>query len=133
MGVPGQLRRHGTIAGREFQTAAIRKLSDVSAIEFLPWRVVFKFGRSVDSAAGRQGFLGHQNVDPPAAEVDSEPVAGLQDSEIAADCAFGAGVQDRGTAEVPDCRPSPMVGSSWIPARMSSAGGCMFTTSADPG
>ena len=38
-----------------------------------------------------------------------------------------------GEPDVPDCRPSPIVGSVVMPRFNSDAGGCMFTTSALPG
>ena len=38
-----------------------------------------------------------------------------------------------GEAEVPDWRPSPMQGSEVMPRLINAAGGCMFTTSAEPG
>ena len=47
--------------------------------------------------------------------------------------ASGEAFRIDGEPEVPDCRPSPMQGNSVMPCLMSSAGGCMFTTSAPPG
>ena len=38
-----------------------------------------------------------------------------------------------GLSDVPDWRPSPKVGSQFTPRRISASGGCMLTTSADPG
>ena len=38
-----------------------------------------------------------------------------------------------GEPDVPDCRPSPMQGSDVMPFLISAAGGCMFTTSHEPG
>ena len=45
----------------------------------------------------------------------------------------GAAFRIEGLSEVPDCLPSPMVGSVLIPRLMSESGGCMLTTSAEPG
>jgi hypothetical protein len=36
-------------------------------------------------------------------------------------------------SDVPDCRPSPAVGRCAMPCLISASGGCMFTTSAEPG
>ena len=38
-----------------------------------------------------------------------------------------------GLSDVPDWRPSPSVGRAWMPRWSKASGGCMFTTSADPG
>ena len=46
--------------------------------------------------------------------------------------ASGEALRIEGEPEVPDCRPSPMQGSAWMPFLMSAAGGRMFTTSARP-
>ena len=47
--------------------------------------------------------------------------------------ASGEMLRIEGLPEVPDCRPSPIVGSALTPRFNSTAGGCMFTTSALPG
>ena len=47
--------------------------------------------------------------------------------------ASGDALRMDGEAEVPDWRPSPMQGSEVTPRLISAAGGCMFTTSAEPG
>src|SRR3989442_7350650 len=47
--------------------------------------------------------------------------------------ASGEALRIDGEPDVPDWRPSPMHGSDVMPCLMSSAGGCMFTTSAEPG
>ena len=47
--------------------------------------------------------------------------------------ASGEALRIDGEPEVPDCRPSPMQGSAVMPFLISAAGGCMFTTSAEPG
>jgi hypothetical protein len=47
--------------------------------------------------------------------------------------ASGEAFRIEGLSEVPDCRPSPTVGRWFTPARISASGGCMFTTSAEPG
>ena len=47
--------------------------------------------------------------------------------------ASGDALRIDGEPEVPDCRPSPMHGSDVMPFLISAAGGCMFTTSAEPG
>ncbi len=47
--------------------------------------------------------------------------------------ASGVALRIEGEPDVPDCRPSPMVGSEVMPFLISAAGGCMFTTSAEPG
>src|SRR3546814_8837371 len=38
-----------------------------------------------------------------------------------------------GLSDVPDWRPSPTVGSHLCPLRIIASGGCLLTTSADPG
>jgi hypothetical protein len=38
-----------------------------------------------------------------------------------------------GDSEVPDWRPSPTVGKCVTPLETSASGGCMLTTSAEPG
>ena len=38
-----------------------------------------------------------------------------------------------GLPDVPDCLPSPMQGSSFIPCFINLSEGCMLTTSAEPG
>jgi hypothetical protein len=45
----------------------------------------------------------------------------------------GEALRIDGLSEVPDCRPSPMVGRLVMPRFSSASGGCMFTTSAEPG
>ena len=47
--------------------------------------------------------------------------------------ASGEALRIEGEPEVPDCRPSPMQGREVMPRLISAAGGCMFTTSAEPG
>ena len=47
--------------------------------------------------------------------------------------ASGEALRIEGEPDVPDCRPSPMQGSSLMPRFRSASGGCMFTTSAPPG
>ena len=47
--------------------------------------------------------------------------------------ASGDAFRIEGEPDVPDCRPSPMQGSDVMPRLISAAGGCMFTTSHEPG
>ena len=47
--------------------------------------------------------------------------------------ASGNALRIDGEPDVPDWRPSPIQGSESMPLLISAAGGCMFTTSADPG
>jgi len=47
--------------------------------------------------------------------------------------ASGEALRIDGEPDVPDCRPSPMQASDVTPFLISAAGGCMFTTSAEPG
>ena len=47
--------------------------------------------------------------------------------------ASGEALRIDGEPDVPDWRPSPMQGSEVMPRLSSAAGGCMFTTSAEPG
>ncbi len=47
--------------------------------------------------------------------------------------ASGEALRIEGEPDVPDWRPSPMQGSDVMPFLISAAGGCMFTTSAEPG
>ena len=45
----------------------------------------------------------------------------------------GEALRIDGLSDVPDCRPSPSVGRLVMPRWSSASGGCMFTTSAEPG
>ena len=47
--------------------------------------------------------------------------------------ASGEALRIDGLSDVPDCRPSPIVGSAMMPFSISFAGGRMLTTSAAPG
>src|SRR6267142_3353242 len=47
--------------------------------------------------------------------------------------ASGDAFRIEGEPDVPDCRPSPMHGNVVMPRLISAAGGCMFTTSHEPG
>src|SRR3954466_15772246 len=47
--------------------------------------------------------------------------------------ASGDALRIDGEPEVPDCRPSPMHGNDVMPFLINAAGGCMFTTSHEPG
>src|ERR1700674_196446 len=47
--------------------------------------------------------------------------------------ASGEALRIDGVPDVPDCRPSPMQGRDLMPFLINAAGGCMFTTSAEPG
>ena len=129
--------RDALILDRRLQHHAVGELIDHGALDFLPWRLA---GRIVVAAVllrarrgARQLGVGDQHVGRAFVEIDAHAVAGLEQRKPAAGGGFRRGVEDRRRADVPDWRPSPMQGSAVTPRLISAAGGCMLTTSAEPG
>ena len=116
---------------------AAGELVDHAALHFLPrrlaWRV-FVATRllQLDTAPCKLGFR-DQDVGSAVVEIDPNTIAGLEQSKSAASRGFGRSVDDRWRGRGADWRPSPMQGSDVIPRLISAPGGCMLTTSAEPG
>jgi hypothetical protein len=106
----------------------------MGAVKLLPGRLVRGSGghpasarraaqsASSTSASSRAAFRSSRTRSPVCNSASPPPTA-----------ASGEALRIDGLSEVPDCRPSPTVGRWLIPARISASGGCMFTTSAEPG
>jgi hypothetical protein len=77
--------------------------------------------------------LRDQDVRRTLVEVDAHAIAGLQSASPPPAAASGEALRIDGEPDVPDCRPSPMHGNDVMPLLISAAGGCMFTTSHEPG
>jgi hypothetical protein len=102
-------------------------------VKLLPGRLVVQLRRRPGRPPRRPLGLIHQRVEPRGLEVEPHPVPRLQQRQPPPTAASGEALRIEGLSEVPDCRPSPTVGRWFTPARISASGGCMFTTSAEPG
>ena len=75
------------------------------------------------TSASHRPVLRSMRIGSPVLSHDRPPPTALS----------GAACRIDGLSDVPDCRPSPKVGRVSMPCLMSLSGGCMLTTSAEPG
>ena len=108
---------------RRFKHHALGQLVDHGALDFLPRRL-----------ACRILVAALEQCRPPPRQLrfrDQDVGSAL--AKIYANAISGEALRIDGEPDVPDCRPSPMQGRAVMPFLISAAGGCMFTTSAEPG
>ena len=132
--VPRRLRRDAAVLERHLQHRRPRRAGRSSR------------GRSPPTASGSRGpaaaprpCAARSRPRRPSAsqragvEVDADGVAGRSQASPPPAALSGEALRIEGLSDVPDWRPSPSVGRLVMPRRISASGGCMLTTSAEPG
>src|SRR5262249_47313168 len=125
------------IFDRRLENHAVGELINHAALDLLPRRLARRIFVALlllqRGAALRELGVRDQHVGAALVEVDAHAVAVLSNASPPPAAASGEALMIDGEAEVPDWRPSPMQGSEVMPRLIKAAGGCMFTTSAEPG
>ena len=120
-----------------FEDHAVGELVDHGALDFLPRRLALRemvaaLFRELGPARGELRFR-NQHVDGAVVEVDAHAVAGFDQGEPAAGCRLRRGVEDRGRAGGAGLAAVADARQRIDACLMRAAGGCMLTTSAEPG
>ena len=124
---------HVEIQSRRLQACARPLLPHHAAVNFFPRGLVAQHRRLPRSAARLQFPFGQHNIDLSLGKSMRMRSPVFSNARPPPTAASGETFRIEGLAEVPLCRPSPIVGSVVTPSLISEAGGCMFTTSALPG
>lgn len=92
--VPRQDRADASVGGCKFEATTVGELTDMSAIEFLPRRLVDEIRRLPGCATSFPFLLINQRIEPTAVKVEPDPVACLKQGKAAADSRFGRCIED---------------------------------------
>ena len=132
------LLRDPMIFDRRFEHHAVGELVDHAALDLLPRRLARRVAVAAAAFPAPRGAARVRRRESECSPVPllrsmrtRSPVLSSASPPPAA--ASGEALRIDGEPDVPDCRPSPMQGSEVMPCLISAAGGCMFTTSAEPG
>lgn len=131
--VPRCLGCDVAILQRQLHYTAAVELADSRTIELLPMCRARWSRRQSGEFAALDFVVWHEHVAARAVEIDADQIAGSQPCQATTRGGLREALRIEGLSDVPDCRPSPIVGKLVIPRFSRASGGCMVTTSADPG